>query len=225
MTRANSITEPRTQAEPALALRVAHRVACTEAEGPHRRYALWTRGCTLGCPGCCNPELFDAEPGDALPLRALVTDIAASRRAHGIEGLTIVGGEPLQQLAAVTELAEQTQAIGLGVLLFSGYRVEEIRAMPGAARLLASVDTLVDGRFDARALEPPASAGGRRWIGSRNQRRIHRTPRYADPRLWSAAEGWDVELQLRTDGSIDTVGAPALAARLRRAIERADADV
>ncbi len=224
MTRTANKTASKTASRTGTALRVAHRVACTEAEGPHRRYALWTRGCTLRCPGCCNPELFAADGGegdaDAVPVRTLVADIVASQRAHGVEGVTLVGGEPLQQLAAVTDLAEETQARGLGVLLFTGYRAAELLAMPGVERLLASVDTLVDGRFDARAPEPPVSAGGRRWIGSRNQRLIHRTPRYADPRLWSSGEGWDVELQLRADGSIATVGAPALAARLRRALVR-----
>jgi anaerobic ribonucleoside-triphosphate reductase activating protein len=43
-----------------VSLQVAYSVACTEAEGPFRRHALWLQGCTLACPGCCNPELFPA---------------------------------------------------------------------------------------------------------------------------------------------------------------------
>ncbi|HGG57662.1 MAG TPA: 4Fe-4S cluster-binding domain-containing protein, partial [Nannocystis exedens] len=46
-----------------LALQIAHIVAITEAEGPGRRFALWVQGCSLHCPGCCNPELFAAAGG------------------------------------------------------------------------------------------------------------------------------------------------------------------
>ena len=46
-------------------LRVGQRVESTEAEGPGTRFALWTQGCTLRCPGCCNPHLF-ADRGGAL---------------------------------------------------------------------------------------------------------------------------------------------------------------
>lgn len=199
-------------------LRVAHEVACTEAEGPFRRYALWTRGCSLRCPGCCNPGLF--APGDATtPVSALARAIAASQRAHDVEGVTVVGGEPLEQLAALTELAQETQKLGLGVIVFTGYREEEAARLPGFSRLRAAVDTLVDGRFDARAPEPEPRAGGRRWIGSRNQRLIHYTRRYADPALWSAAAGGaDVELRVLPDGAVETVGAPRLVAALARAL-------
>ena len=41
-------------------LRVGARVPVTRAEGPGARYALWLQGCSIRCPGCCNPHLFDA---------------------------------------------------------------------------------------------------------------------------------------------------------------------
>src|SRR5204863_7524385 len=44
-------------------LRVPTIVADTEAEGPGRRLALWAQGCTIRCPGCCNPEMFTTKGG------------------------------------------------------------------------------------------------------------------------------------------------------------------
>ena len=192
-------------------LRVAHRVACTEAEGPYRRYAVWVQGCTLACPGCCNPELFAAGGGVEVSVAALVDELAQARATHAIEGLTVLGGEPLEQLVAVTALCGAAREQGLGVLLFSGHTLAEIESRVGGEVLLAGVDTLVDGRFmaDRRDTE-------RRFIGSTNQRLIHRSARYAEPALWRGAGG--VELQWTADGRLSVHGEPGLARALVRAL-------
>jgi len=194
-------------------LQIAHSVACTEAEGPFRRAAVWVQGCSLACPGCCNPELFPAQGGLRRSVGALVSELAEHRERHAIEGLSVLGGEPSEQLAGVTALCVAARALGLGVIVFTGRSEFELAALPGGPKLLASVDTLVDGRFDTTRREP---AGGRRFIGSSNQRLVHRTPRYADPALWRGSGG--VELQLSADGGLSLHGAPALARRLARAL-------
>lgn len=194
-------------------LQVAHRVACSEAEGPHRRFALWVQGCTLACPGCCNPELFPAAGGQRVAVAALVDELAAARREYGVEGLTVLGGEPLEQLEGVTALCVAARGLGLGVLVFTGHTLEELEARPGGAALLASVDTLVDGRFEAGRRDTE-----RRFIGSRNQRLLHRSARYAAPGLWRGAGG--VELQWGADGRLSVHGEPGLARRVVRALGR-----
>ena len=196
-----------------MSLRVAHIVPCTEAEGPFRRAALWVQGCSLACPGCCNPELFSALGGTRRSITGLVAELAKHRDRHAIEGLTILGGEPSEQLPGVTALCRAARQLGLGVIVFTGRTEAELAALPGGLALLATVDTLVDGRFDATRREP---ADGRRFIGSSNQGLVHRSPRYADPALWRGPRG--VELQVAPDGSISLHGTPALARRLARAL-------
>jgi anaerobic ribonucleoside-triphosphate reductase activating protein len=195
-------------------LELAARVPVTRAEGPHERFAVWLQGCSLRCPGCCNPELFERGRGQLVEVEALVTEIDAARRTHAIVGVTLLGGEPLEQLAGVTELAAAIHARGLGLILFSGYARAEADALPGFERLWPSIDTLVDGRFVAREREPAASAGGRRFIGSRNQVLHHRTDRYADPQLWRGSP--TLELRIDPSGAIDLHGDPALARALTR---------
>jgi anaerobic ribonucleoside-triphosphate reductase activating protein len=194
-------------------LRVAHRVACSEAEGPFRRYVVWVQGCSLACPGCCNPELFPADGGLEVAVAAIAEALAQARRTHAIEGLTVLGGEPLEQLEAVTALCAAAQEQGLGVVLFTGHTLAALESRVGGAALLASVDTLIDGRFmaDRRDTE-------RRFIGSSNQGLIHRSARYADPGLWRGAGG--VELQWTADGRLSVHGEPGLARRLVRALAR-----
>lgn len=191
-------------------LRVAAIVDATEAEGPGRRFALWVQGCTIRCPGCCNPEMFATDRGTALTIDELDARLA---RALEIEGVSILGGEPFEQAEAVAGFAERARARDLTVMVYSGYRLDELRARPDAARLLAATDLLVDGRYDRDRPEPPPPVG-RRWLGSTNQVIHYLTAAYSpdDPRL---CEANTVELHWR-DGKLVINGWPAGADALAR---------
>jgi anaerobic ribonucleoside-triphosphate reductase activating protein len=190
-------------------LRVAAVVPDTEAEGPGRRFAVWLQGCPLRCPGCCNPEMLPFTGGEA---RAPAELAAAACAVPGLEGVTLLGGEPFAQAEAAALFAETVRAAGLSVMVFSGYTLAELRGSPDAAALLQACDLLVDGRYDRTRPEP---VGGRRWIGSANQVMHRFTARYPadDPRFSS---GNTVELRLSAaERSLTVNGWPAAAAAVR----------
>src|SRR6266513_220065 len=112
----------------ATVLSVAQFVPGTEAEGPGRRFALWFQGCPLRGPGCCNPEFIPFEGGESMRL-ADVLDALDEARAQGIEGITLLGGEPLAHAAGAAVLAMAARERGLSVMVFTGYTIEEARAM------------------------------------------------------------------------------------------------
>ena len=174
-------------------LRVAQVVADTEAEGPGHRFAVWVQGCPLACPGCCNPEMFLSAGGRLTPSGRLA-GLALS--TPGIEGISVLGGEPMLQARAVAELAQQVRAGGLSVMVYSGFTLQELQsgAVDGAELLLAQTDLLVDGRY---LREQPETR--RRWVGSQNQVVHHLTGRYAkdDPRFVMPNT---VELRLTREG-------------------------
>src|SRR5581483_9626290 len=85
-------------------LQLAQVVPCTEAEGPGRRFALWFQGCPLRCPGCCNPEMLPFQGGQRMTLTDVLAQLDAAREA-GIEGVTLLGGEPLAHPAPAAALA------------------------------------------------------------------------------------------------------------------------
>jgi anaerobic ribonucleoside-triphosphate reductase activating protein len=183
--------ESSTAPEPILS--VAQVVPCTEAEGPGRRFALWFQGCPLRCPGCCNPEMLPSKGGHSIALAALLDQIQASAADHGIEGITLLGGEPLAHAAAGAALARAVQNLGLSVMVFSGYMLEEARQLPDSAvaELLALTDILVDGPYDR---EQPETR--RRWIGSANQRVHFLTDRYrADDPRWLLPNTLEIRLR------------------------------
>lgn len=189
-----------------LSLQVAQIVPCTEAEGPGRRLALWFQGCPLRCPGCCNPEMLPFEGGALLQLSAVVEQIRRAANQQGVEGITLLGGEPLAHAREAVALARQVRADGLSVMIFSGYTLEEARLLPdpAVAELLGLTDILVDGLY---LREQPEQR--RRWIGSANQRIHFLTDRYrADDACWQRSNTLEIRLRDR-ELSINGFPAPA----------------
>lgn len=142
-------------------LRVHAFVECSRANGPGARAVLWVQGCTLACPGCFNPQTH-RRAGDDVGVGELADRIAGL--AGRIEGLTISGGEPLQQRPGVLALLARLRArTSLSTLVFTGYRYPEVARMPELPALWAGVDVLVAGRYEReRRL-------GRGLLGSANQ--------------------------------------------------------
>jgi anaerobic ribonucleoside-triphosphate reductase activating protein len=134
------------------------------------------------------------EGGREIGVPALAADILRAKHDMQIEGITLLGGEPFAHAAGAAELAAHARQAGLNVMIFSGYRLAELRAMPEEhiARLLALTDILVDGPF---VRELPETR--RRWIGSTNQQVHFLTERCrADDPRWL----WPNTLELRWQG-------------------------
>ena len=188
---------------PELTLQVAQIVPCTEAEGPGRRFALWFQGCPLRCPGCCNPEFIPFAGGEAMTLADVLRQLDDAR-GQGIEGITLLGGEPLAHAAGAAALARAARERGLTVMVFSGYMIEDARARSDqdVDAVLAHTDILVDGPYFR---ERPDTS--RRWIGSTNQRIHFLSDRYrADDPCWR--ERNTLEIRVRGD-TVSVNGFPA----------------
>ena len=188
---------------PELTLQVAQIVPCTEAEGPGRRFALWFQGCPLRCPGCCNPEFIPFAGGEAMSLADVLRQLDDAR-GQGVEGITLLGGEPLAHAAGSAALARAARERGLTVMVFSGYTIEDARAKgdPDIDAVLAHTDILVDGPY---LRERPDTT--RRWIGSTNQRIHFLSDRYrADDPCWR--ERNTLEIRVR-GGEVSVNGFPA----------------
>ena len=185
-------------------LSVAQIVPATEAEGPGLRFALWFQGCPLRCPGCCNPEMLPFDGGQAVPLADVVAQVHDAAGRQGVEGITLLGGEPLAHAAGAAALARAARDLGLTVMVFSGYTLAEARGLsdPAVADLLAHTDLLVDGPY---LRDRPESR--RRWVGSANQQIHFLTDRYrADDPRWLLPN--TLEIRLRA-GEVSVNGFPA----------------
>jgi anaerobic ribonucleoside-triphosphate reductase activating protein len=109
-------------------LRIHHFLPLSYTNGPGARAVIWVQGCSLGCPGCFNPETHPTRGGEQLSIDTLFDRITAL--GNTIEGITLSGGEPLQQRPAVTHLLRRIRLeTPLSTLLFSGFTWEEIQRM------------------------------------------------------------------------------------------------
>lgn len=141
--------------------------------------------------------------GEAIPVQRLVDKI----RSAEVEGVTLLGGEPFDQAGPVGDLAAAVQALGLGVVTFTGYRYEYLVAHSKAeiSHLLHHTDLLIDGPFlsERKCTNLP-------WVGSDNQRYIHISGRYRRFDLTSQSNGleWRIDMdtsRIRVNGLEDEV--------------------
>lgn len=119
----------------------------SRANGPGTRAVIWVQGCSLGCPGCFNPETHSFAGGEWVRVEDMFKEIVVLNDT--IEGITLSGGEPLQQRDAVTALLRRVKTeTTLSTILFSGFTWEEIQAMP-RPEFLQYIDVLIAGRYNA----------------------------------------------------------------------------
>jgi len=181
-------------------LNIASTVECTESEGIGKRFAIWTQGCNFKCPGCCNPHLWSSEGGQRVSVDELWEKIVAAKEKHHIEGITLVGGEALEQLDPVTELCKLAFDNGLSVIIFTGFLLEDVEKMNSP--ILSYIDVLIDGLYMEKLRTTT-----RRFIGSTNQRIHFLTNFYsADDMRWS--EPNTAEIIFNDQNKIQVIGFP-----------------
>lgn len=186
-------------------LNLAYRLHLTEAEGPGRRAALWVQGCNKRCPGCCNPGYLQIVERDLVSAASVLEWLAKAHQTYNLEGITFLGGEPMLQAQGLAFVAQGAQALGLSVMVFSGYTKVELDTLqlPGSDILLQYTDVLVDGPYESNLPEH-----NRRWVGSTNQTFNYLTNRYDV----SIEKGGDVdrviEVHLHANGSVFLNGWP-----------------
>ena len=129
-------------------LRVHQLLPASQANGPGTRAVIWLQGCTLACPACFNPQTHPRQAGRGMTTGRLMSWLASL--AGAIDGLTVSGGEPLQQMQPLLDLLQGVHdSLGLPVILFTGYTWQEIQAMPQSPRLARLVDVILAGRYQA----------------------------------------------------------------------------
>jgi len=149
-------------------IRLAGIVRESIVDGPGFRFTVFVQGCPHHCPGCHNPQTHDPAGGEDCDVQILLREI---EKDPLLQGVTLSGGEPMEQAEALLPLARGVRAMGKNVMVYSGYTFEELLEKgvrePAVLDLLRECFLLVDGRFvlAERDLELL-------FRGSRNQRLI-----------------------------------------------------
>ena len=176
-------------------LNVAKIIDVTQAEGPGLRTAIWVQGCLKRCVGCCNGQFLKIQPADVCDSQMIIEQIAQNQQQYGIEGVTFLGGEPFLQAEGLADVAQACHKMGLSVMVFSGYQLEELddARFKGASQLLKVTDVLVDGEYQQALIE-----NVRNWVGSTNQRFHYFTDFYdvsIETRSLTVTNEWRIDAQ------------------------------
>jgi anaerobic ribonucleoside-triphosphate reductase activating protein len=138
-----------------------------------------------------SPEL--KSPGSGRPV-AVAVAVAVTRLVGRLlemdthlAGVTISGGVPLKQPAALAKLLSGLACVRpeWSVILYTGYLTSEVEKDPARARVLRRVDVLIAGPFDAAESQrhPLAGSGNQQVIAltERGQKMLEELPSAAFP--------------------------------------------
>lgn len=140
------------------------------SNGPAIRVTLFVTGCTHNCKACFNEEIQDFNAGELWTDREeeSFVDIAKS---DTIKGISILGGEPLQQLMddSLKKLLKRLkdEVPDKEIWLWTGDLFEEAILIDKKKELIDYLDVIIDGKFILE--EKDLSL---KYRGSRNQRII-----------------------------------------------------
>lgn len=184
-----------------MSLRLHSLIECSTVNGPGRRAVIWTQGCSLQCRGCWNPQTHNSLLGFRREVLKVVEWLSRLRRYDSIEGLTVSGGEPMEQAPAVLELLHHLKADdpSLSIGLFSGYSERELHSTDWLA-IRSHLDFAVLGRYN------PTRPGDNAMVSSTNQKLHLYTSRYS--RADFAEQS--VEIQIDDTGLTQITGFPIL---------------
>jgi anaerobic ribonucleoside-triphosphate reductase activating protein len=142
--------------------------------GPGRRIGIWVQGCSIGCKGCVSQDTWERDPGRDMTVAQL---LAWCKQASAglLDGVTISGGEPFDQPAALAALLTGLHAwrkksgIDFDILCYSGYPLATLQK--NHAAMLAKLDAVIPEPFVDKL---PLT---QLWRGSSNQPLVPLTAR------------------------------------------------
>lgn len=178
-------------------IRINSYIPITDVEGVGTRFAIWVQGCSIHCKGCANFHMWDFNGGTLYNTDDFINLIKQYK--DRVEGVTFLGGEPLEQIQAVTEISKAVQEIGLSVIVFTGYDYTDLKDRQDFKELVKYTDTLIDGKY-----EQDKQDFSRAWVGSSNQNYYFLSNRYNESVIYENKN--KIEVRISPDNEVILTG-------------------
>lgn len=150
------------------------------ADGPGVRVSIFMQGCSFNCKNCFNPETHNFSGGKEFT-EETINHIIDLCNNENIEGLSILGGEPMHPLNidGTLKLAKMFKKTypEKNIWAWTGFLFENLKEK----EVMKYIDVLVDGQYVDELHNPTL-----KWKGSSNQKVV------------------DVQKSLK-DGKIETI--------------------
>ena len=185
-------------------LKIARKTECCRVLGPGCRAVIWFHGCSRNCDGCIAKSMNLSEDFEECTPEELYEWV---KTCNNIEGLSISGGEPLEQnikdLIDFFKLVE-SDSRNLSIILFTGFTYDEI-VQSKIKEVLSFIDVLIDGTYKKELND---NAGLR---GSSNQVIHFLTDRYESIKeTFYKKDCRNVEVGITLDNTITINGIPKI---------------
>lgn len=149
---------------------------CDVANGPGVRVSVFVSGCNHHCKGCFNQEAWDFNYGTPFTQETIDKVLNILDKDY-IEGLTLLGGEPLEyeNQKGLLPLVKQVKLKfpNKSIWCFTGFDFEKdvmgkmYQNWEETKELINDIDVVVDGKFELEKKNPSL-----KFRGSENQRLI-----------------------------------------------------
>ena len=127
-------------------MRIERVVTNIRTLGPGNRLGIWVNGCKRGCKGCVSKDLQKVMP----ETEGKIEDFLEGFNLKKIDGVTISGGEPFEQIDELKKLILLlTQENINDILVYTGYTLEELKEMDNqnGNYILDNISVLIDGPY------------------------------------------------------------------------------
>ena len=140
---------------------VAHLEPQSHIYGPGSRFVVWFQGCSLGCSGCWNQQMWSFASQTLIHRQELFERVV---QRPDVDGISLLGGEPLQQSQTIWLLEKIRRETELTIFLYTGYSLSELKNNEQWNAVLRDCDVVVAGRYQESLRDTNLQ-----WRGSKNQ--------------------------------------------------------
>lgn len=180
-------------------LNLAYYIPRSQIYGPGERFVIWVQGCSIRCKGCWNQDLWSFNVSLLYSVEELLELIL---KENGIDGITVLGGEPLNQSRTLLELVRIVKTSDLSVMLYTGFEWDEINSDSLKKAVVSESDVVVYGKYSEEL-----RSMFHKWRGSTNQTVLVNNEEYIPVFKMFPNEN-QVEIHIRSDGEIVMIGYP-----------------
>lgn len=165
--------------------------------GPGKRVVIWTQGCSIRCKGCNNKHLWNVADAKKISKELFLEQFFSFK---DIDGITLLGGEPTDQIDELLPIIRVIHNRGFTVVLFTGHEIEEFKSYI-EKNFISLCDLIICGPFDINKLNIYLH-----FRGSTNQRVIKNSPKFFDYPILDGDN--TVLIDIENDGTIINKGFP-----------------
>lgn len=178
------------------------------------RSELYFAGCQRAmngtpCKGCFNYDLWQSDVGSMIDHKLIVRKL---NDMGSVKSVTIVGGEPTDQINGLVELCKELKANGYHIIVITWKSLEDIWKFDDVNKyieLFYNIDMLVDGVYDEhqRIYDDTETVPLYSFVGSSNQL-IHDFSKYTkDHKVFESYRITKdiIDMKIREDGGAEFV--------------------